>query len=80
MTLNFEVLAQEREARNIGVRELARRLGRNHKTLSGWENGEYSPSNFIDFLNWCKELDQNPFEIAEIKPWWTEEHGRSEML
>jgi len=57
--IDAKELWTERLRQEMSRGQLAKKVGRHRDTIKDWETGRFAPSNFLDYIRWCRALDMD---------------------
>ena len=60
-----EKLWMERLRKGHTRKKLGQMIGKRGDSIKDWETGRFAPSNFIDYIRWCRALDMDPMKTIE---------------
>jgi DNA-binding XRE family transcriptional regulator len=60
-----EKLWVQRLKKGYNRKQLGRMIGKHADSIKDWETGRFAPSNFRDYIRWCRALDMDPMKTIE---------------
>jgi ribosome-binding protein aMBF1 (putative translation factor) len=65
MTDYKEKLWIQRLRKGYSRKKLGHMIGKYGDSIRDWETGRFAPSNFLDYIRWCRALDMDPMQTIE---------------
>ena len=60
-----EKLWVQRLRKGYSRKKLGQMIGKCGDSIRDWETGRFAPSNFLDYIRWCRALDMDPMKTIE---------------
>ena len=64
MTDYKEKLWIQRLSKGYSRKKLGQMIGKYGDSIRDWETGRFAPSNFLDYIRWCRALDMDPMDTV----------------